>query len=80
MKKILSFCLIVLCVACGDSSVEQLQEIQKPATVFAKKKGEHFNSVNTLIIRDMNGNLIELKDDHLLEALVDKYNVGDTIN
>jgi len=80
MKKIITFCIIVLCTACEDSSVEQLQNIKKPAIVFAKHKDGDWDNHNTLIIRDANGNLITLTDDLELKALVDKYTVGDMIN
>lgn len=77
MKKILTLlCVVSLCSCHEDTSLEQLQEIKKPAVVFAKYT-DPWESI--LIIKDVDGNLIYLEDDRFLRALLEKYNIGDTI-
>lgn len=78
MKKIILLCSILLC-GCGNSSVKQLQNIKKPCFVYAKYKHDDYTR-NVLIIKSADGYLITLRDDEELQALIAKYNVGDTIN
>lgn len=77
MKRIAILCAMILC-GCGEypTSVEQLQKVKKPAIVYA----EHSDYPNRiLIIQDADGKLITIENDNLLPALLDKYNIGDTI-
>ena len=77
MKKIITFCAILL-FGCGhQNSLEQLQDLKKPSIVFAKH--QYYNNTNVFIVKDADGNFITLHDDRYLDALMDKYKLGDTI-
>ena len=74
---LLLFILSSLC-SC-DNSINQLNDIKKPAVVFALHKPESWYENPSLIIQDADGNLINLRTDIELQSFVDKYTVGDTI-
>jgi hypothetical protein len=77
MKNKIILFAILLCGCGSDSSLEQLQDLKKPAVVFAKHEGYR---ENILIIKDAEGEFVAIEDDEILPALLEKYYVGDTIN
>lgn len=70
----------MLLLSC-DSSIEQLQNLPKPCTVYAKYKAGEFNcNEDVFVIKSADNRLHSLNRDRYLKALIEKYNVGDTIN
>ena len=65
------------CSAPEKSSLEKIAEMKTPVTVFAKRTASWDYLCATMIVKDGNGNLIEFKNG--VEALVNSYEVGDTL-
>jgi hypothetical protein len=65
--------------SCETSSIEQLNKIKKPAIVYSKHKEQAWYESSSMVIKDADGKLIILNKDAELQSLIDKYNVGDTL-
>lgn len=74
---ILTIAIIILLLE--DSTISQLNKIKKPCVVFAKHKQGQWYDKPAMVIKDNTGKLIQLNSGSGLSALIDKYNVGDTI-
>lgn len=77
---ILLIAILTLLQSCNMTAVDDLNDCKKPAVVFSKHKGTdgYFGTNSQMTIKDADGELILLRR-YLIEQLVDKYEVGDTI-
>lgn len=64
---------------CETSSINQLNDIKKPAVIYSKHKEDIWYQSPSMVIKDANGKLVKLFADSDLRGLIDKYNVGDTL-
>lgn len=71
--------ILVLSSCASETCVSALQDIKKPAVVFSEYQSHDWYDNSTMVIKDADGELIELPHDDAIKGLILKYNVGDTI-
>lgn len=75
MKRILLLLPLLALVGCGNNSVK----LEKPIVVTAKHVSDGWWDRSCVILRGADGSTITLTNTAEADAIVDTYNVGDTI-